>query len=76
MDDCICLGHHAVRLVNGWRRRGSLFSVPSLNMDFERYQHMYPTKHFEIDRNRYWVLDRDIWNKYIVGVPIVLRVKR
>lgn len=74
MSDCVCIGHHTVHMVNTLSKNNNLFNERSLTADFERYNHIHPIKDLNIDRNRYWVLDRQIWNKYIVGEPITLRV--
>jgi len=74
MQDCVCIDHRVVNIVNVWGRHSNVFNPPSLSVDFERYNHIHPAKDFDIDRNRYWILDRMIWNKYIIGEPIVLRM--
>lgn len=74
-DDIVVIDRVVVSLVNKYTYRLGLFNSASLTAELDRMGYLKTCEGSHIDRGRFWVLDRVIWDKYVMREPLVL-VKR
>lgn len=62
-----------VHTVNQNTSRPGLFRTASLTAEFERYGYALTCpEHVQIDAERFWILDRTVWDKYVMREPLLL----
>jgi hypothetical protein len=69
----VFISRDIVDVVNRKTHGINVFNTASLTYEFERYKYFVPCPvDVPLDTERYWVLDRKVWDKYVMREPLVL----